>query len=68
MKIWKFHYRTSSGESEGFSYGKTKKEAISNAPHNGLVEFEKAERIAVKYSRQGIIDALNRHGDHPNNG
>lgn len=67
MEIWKITYRTLSGEREGFSYGRTKKEAVEFAIHKNM-EIEKAEKIQIEYSERGIISALNIHASHPDNG
>lgn len=67
MQIWKATWRTESGESEGFSYGETRKTALLRKPYPDA-SLEKSEKITVYYSAKGIVNALNQHGSHPDNG
>lgn len=72
MKLWKIIWKEldeDGGAHTGYSYGRTRKEAIANGlKSNGISEFREAVKIDVEYSEKGIVNALNVNGSHPDNG
>lgn len=75
MKIYRLSYRGKdggvvAGEHGGYDYVSSKRKAAKMkaraADHDQQVEEIKV--IEVEISKRGILRALNRYGDHPDNG
>lgn len=72
MKIYKVTYRTDQEGSEGFYFTASMKDAKTNT-HNAeghdITECDKEiETIEVTATKKGIIELLNRHAGHNDNG
>ncbi len=66
MRLYRIHYTRDGGESDGYSYCSTKREAEllrKDEPDN--VTYES---IVVKVTKDGILSALNQFGSHCDNG
>jgi hypothetical protein len=72
MRLYKVHFMEDSGTSEGFEYFasqvKAKKEAATYRAGEGNDLSTTIEVITVAPSKQGILDALNSHASHAENG
>lgn len=70
MQLFKITYKTASGENAGFSFGKTKKQAIANKPLHiiGTSKIDKCEALTIEWNVFGVIDSLNEHASHADNG
>jgi hypothetical protein len=74
MRFYRNHYHCEGGASGGFTWFTTKAEAIRDAREHddGEDEGDKtdpiAEPIDIAPTKAGILHALNRYADHPDNG
>jgi len=76
MKIYKVDYRAEGYTSRGFSFHSSKREAdqagrsamkAAQGAEEDIASFE-VELIEVQPTRRGIVETLNRHAKHPDNG
>lgn len=74
MKFYRLHMTYDNGSSAGYEYftskgaaDKRKREHLSLNPGENKQSNE-IDVIEVKPTKAGILDALNRFGDHPDNG
>ena len=73
MKLYKVHYETNGGASAGVSWHTSRKNAIIHA-NKYKAESEPDEnlpsiaQLTIVLTRGGILDFLDRHASHPDNG
>lgn len=71
MRFYKVHFESEQDSSEGFRFFTVRAEA-DRAVKQGLVDgYDQTwgpERIEVNPTKIGILNALNTHGGHPDNG
>ena len=75
MKIYRNHYSTEGGNSAGFSFHPSKRDAIAAARRH-LREFgeqaeplhETARRLEVPTRKAALVRWLNLYAEHPDNG
>ena len=74
MRLYKNHYYTSDGESQGYEYFTSKREAHKAFRHKdeGSEIFSgvpcRAVSISFKPSLTGVVELLNKVASHPDNG
>ncbi len=65
MKIYKTSYTTPSGESAGYHFASSNRKAAAYSVPGTIRE---TEVIEVKPTKKGILEALNTHASHNDNG
>ncbi len=75
MKIYRNHYSTECGCSDGYSFHSSKADALKavrdtrNSQEEQFEEpLEIAEAFEIELSKKGILQFLNRNAGHPDNG
>lgn len=75
MTFYRNHYRTNGGCSAGYGWFSSRaaaeqaaRAADQNADDPEDLTDPVAERIEIEPTRRGILDALNRHASHAENG
>lgn len=75
MIFYRVHYLTEGGNSAGFSWHTSRRAAQSQANEaveNDPIEYEDSppsiEKIEIKNTKNGILNALNHYADHADNG
>ncbi len=74
MKVYVLHFRDKKGESKGYSFHRTKHDAMI-VKHQNEIPIPESEGSEVTLSvwkvdvtRAGVLHALNVHASHANNG
>ena len=76
MKLWRVHFHTENGNSLGYEWFRTRREAKAAMEKHVDQEQLKPddtdqpelEGIEIEISAKGVIDALNVYGGHADNG
>lgn len=71
MKFYRVHLHYDAGSSAGFKFFGNKREAEKFARDEKKKDPDESfpvDRINVKPTKAGILAALNRYADHPDNG
>ena len=75
MRVYKNHYYTHAEGSNGFSWHRRLRDALAAWEERGGDEEwdrgpmgARATPVEIKMTVEGVLAALNRHGNHPANG
>jgi hypothetical protein len=76
MRFYRVHFESGNGECAGFSWHSSKsgalraaREAFKDDPVAYELEgFPTIEEVQVEMCKEGVLAALNRYANHPDNG
>jgi hypothetical protein len=74
MILWRVHWRTEGGNSNGFTWFRTRRAAKAEMEkvidRDALIDSDlpEVERVEVEVSAEGVFAALHVYASHPDNG
>lgn len=67
MIFYRVEYYGQAGESEGFEWFAKRREALRAVKETGSASAT-IERISIRLTAEGVLEALNRYASHNDNG